>query len=438
MKKKILKKLLNNLPLKILSILIAIVIWYVVVSVNDPIVKERFDVPVQVTNEAYIAAGKKTYQIAEEYQTVTVTVTDNNSVVSRLKASDITVTADLTQIVTMDTNPVYVPIKAACSMVKQEKLSTVAATIPVEIEDVDSEKFPITIDAGNTKPAKDYEVGTMTSDPESITISGPTSLINKISSVVAKVDVTNMRNSGTVTADLMIIDKNQDEMPESQMEFLNFDSGSPQVDVDIELWRRVSGIKLSALYSGTPADGYQIKNIYTTPEEITVAGSEEALAKLADEGNTIEIPEDYTSVAGQRSDVETTVDLSDVLADVTDLKVSSSSSASVTVHVTVMPNESREFELDVDQIETSNLQSTYTVLYDQTQLAIRIKASDKNLAKLDTSQINASVDLNGMGVGDYEVPVKITLPDGYELVDSVKTTIHIKEKAVANKTTGTN
>ena len=51
MKKKILKKLLNNLPLKILSILIAIVIWYVVVSVNDPIVKERFDVPVQVTNE---------------------------------------------------------------------------------------------------------------------------------------------------------------------------------------------------------------------------------------------------------------------------------------------------------------------------------------------------------------------------------------------------
>ena len=50
-----------------------IVIWYVVVSVHDPIVKERFDVPVQVTNEAYIAAGKKTYQIEEEYQTVTVT-----------------------------------------------------------------------------------------------------------------------------------------------------------------------------------------------------------------------------------------------------------------------------------------------------------------------------------------------------------------------------
>ena len=169
-----------------------------------------------------------------------------------------------------------------------------------------------------------------------------------------------------------------------------------------------------------------------------MAGSEDALKQLADQGNTIEIPEDYTSVEGQRSDVETTVDLSEVLANETELKISSSSSASVTVHVTVMPNESREFQLDVDQIQTSNLQSSYTVLYDQTQIAIRIKASDKNLAKLDMSQVTAAVDLNGMGVGDYEVPVKITLPDGYELVDSVKTTIHIKEKAVANKTSGTN
>jgi hypothetical protein len=41
-------------------------------------------------------------------------------------------------------------------------------------------------------------------------------------------------------------------------------------------------------------------------------------------------------------------------------------------------------------------------------------------------------------VGAVEMTDVITLPDGYELVDSVKTTIHIKEKAVANKTTGTN
>lgn len=69
-------------------------------------------------------------------------------------------------------------------MVKQEKLSS-DSNDPCGNRGCGQRKFPITIDAGNTKPAKDYEVGTMTSDP-SVTISGPTSLINKISSVVAK------------------------------------------------------------------------------------------------------------------------------------------------------------------------------------------------------------------------------------------------------------
>ncbi|MDD7738695.1 MAG: CdaR family protein [Fusicatenibacter sp.] len=431
------QKLLNNLSLKIVSVLIAVVIWYVVVSANDPIKQKYIEVPVKVTNEAYIAAGKKTYQIDEEYQSVLVYITGNRSVVDGLKASDITVTADLTQIVTMDTNPVYVPLTVSCPGIKPENIRTETATIPIEIEDVDSAKFPITIDTGNTKPSKDYEIGRMQTDPENITVSGPASLIKKISSVVASVDVTDMSSSGTLKAELKIIDKNQDEMSESQMSFLSFDGGSAEVDVDITLWRRQAGIKLKAEYQGTPYRGYQVTNIYTTPEEITVAGSEEALAALAASGNTIVIPSDKVSVDGAREDFETTVDISDVLPDTENMKISTSSSSSVTVHVTVLPNGSREFALDVDQIETENLSPYLTVLYDQTQISVRIKASNTNLDNLDLSSIKASINLGGMSAGDYEVSVEVELPDNYELVDEVKTTIHLKEKAVPTKAADT-
>lgn len=431
------QKLLNNLSLKIVSVLIAVVIWYVVVSANDPIKQKYIEVPVKVTNEAYIAAGKKTYQIDEEYQSVLVYITGNRSVVDGLKASDITVTADLTQIVTMDTNPVYVPLTVSCPGIKPENIRTETATIPIEIEDVDSAKFPITIDTGNTKPSKDYEIGRMQTDPENITVSGPASLIKKISSVVASVDVTDMSSSGTLKAELKIIDKNQDEMSESQMSFLSFDGGSAEVDVDITLWRRQAGIKLKAEYQGAPYRGYQVTNIYTTPEEITVAGSEEALAALAASGNTIVIPSDKVSVDGAREDFETTVDISDVLPDTENMKISTSSSSSVTVHVTVLPNGSREFALDVDQIETENLSPYLTVLYDQTQISVRIKASNTNLDNLDLSSIKASINLGGMSAGDYEVSVEVELPDNYELVDEVKTTIHLKEKAVPTKAADT-
>lgn len=96
------EKILNNLPLKIISVIIAIVIWYVVTSVSDPIVTRTFpDIPVQITNESYIAEGKKTYQISEQYQSIAVSIRGNRSVVNGITEDDITVTADLTQIVTM-------------------------------------------------------------------------------------------------------------------------------------------------------------------------------------------------------------------------------------------------------------------------------------------------------------------------------------------------
>ena len=430
------EKILNNLPLKIVSVIIAIIIWYAVTDISDPIITRTFaDIPVQITNESYIAEGRKTYQVSEQYQTMAVSIRGNRSVVNKVQAEDITVTADLTQIVTMDTDPVYVPVTASCAGISSENIRTQTTTIPIEIEDVDSARFPISVDVGDTSPAKEYEIGSRTADPETITISGPESLISKISSVVAKVDVSGMSESGTVKGTLVVIDKNLDEMTETQMNFLNFETGSREIDVTIELWRKQTGVQLEAEYSGTPEQGYQVTEITTTPEEITVAGTEKALSELAN-GNVVTIPADLINIDGQSRDTDITVNIDELLTDEPELKITSSAET-VTVHVSILPNGSQEFQLDVDQIQTTNLASNLTVLYDQTQIPVRIKASDENLEKFDTSMLLATIDLSGLTAGDYTVPVQIQLPSNYELVNEkdeeneeneVRVTVHLREK----------
>lgn len=63
------EKILNNLPLKIASVIIAIIIWYAVTDISDPIITRTFaDIPVQITNESYIAEGRKTYQVSAQYR----------------------------------------------------------------------------------------------------------------------------------------------------------------------------------------------------------------------------------------------------------------------------------------------------------------------------------------------------------------------------------
>ena len=77
------KKLANNLSLKIISVLIACVIWILVSGTIDPVrTNVRYSgIKVEVKNDGYIYDAGKSYQIADEYQTVTVYVTGKKSVV---------------------------------------------------------------------------------------------------------------------------------------------------------------------------------------------------------------------------------------------------------------------------------------------------------------------------------------------------------------------
>ena len=54
------KSLMNKFTLKILSLLIAMLIWLLVVNVQDPITTEIFtDIPVTFVNESYIEKSGK-------------------------------------------------------------------------------------------------------------------------------------------------------------------------------------------------------------------------------------------------------------------------------------------------------------------------------------------------------------------------------------------
>ena len=158
--------------------------------------------------------------------------------------------------------------------------------LSLHLEDKDTQEFVVNVTTNNTKPDKDYEVGALTSNPEKIKITGPKSLINKIDKVNASIDVDGATEDVTQEKDVTIIDKNGEEFTDLDMSYLNVS----RVYVTARLWKVQSDVKISAEYTGTPADGYQVESISTTPNVISVAGSEDALSSLKEQNNTIWIP----------------------------------------------------------------------------------------------------------------------------------------------------
>lgn len=417
------KKLTNNLLLKILSLAIALAIWLLVANINDPVVVTSYDVPVTIQNSAYLESGGKTYQVLEQQQMVTVILRGNSSVVEN-RTGDIQAVADLTQIVDMDTTPVMVPVTATCDRVAAEDISVVPAAIGIEIEDMVSKDFTITVTAGDTTPSADYEVGTMEANPEKVTITGPESLIDKIDRVMAEVDTTPMNEDTTITSRLIIYDKNQDTLDETEMNYLKFDIGQPVVDIHVDLWRVRGDIQLAVNYSGSPAPGYQVGDVTITPSTISVAGTDEALAQLAVEGNTIEIPADAVVLDGQDSDVETRLTLSEYMPD--DLVVANNVETAI-VNVSIIPEGSQEFRVATRDITIENLDDKLRLVFDTDSVTVRVRETGGQINDLTADEISLSADMKDRGAGDYEIQLEADLPDGYELLAPVKTLVHVSE-----------
>lgn len=424
------KSLMNKSTLKILSLLIAILIWVVVKNVQDPmLVKVITRIPVTIVNESYLASRLEVPLLIEGQDTVNVKVKGRESVVKELAREDFTAVADMTQIISMETTPRMVPVKVSCEGLLDSDISVTPGNIQVDIEKQTSVEKIIAVNTGDTVPDKNYEVGVLKANPEKVTISGPESIVNKIDRVVAMVDVSDRKETRTeLDSELKIYDKNQDELSEKQLSYLDLkEIRNNKIKVTAEFWKAQNKISLKVESSGSPKHGYQVSEIKLVPDTISIAGTDEALQKLAEAGNTLEIPGSMIDVSGKSSDFEVNIDLTELLPENT--KLARDLNSSVIATVKILPYNSQDFELPATQIQTENIPEDMDLVFGQEKITVRLKGKDEDLKNLKPETVQMKIDLKDYKEGEYTVPVTVTLPGGYGLVDKIAVKVKLVAKA---------
>ena len=417
------QRLKNNWTLKLASVAIAFLIWLVVGNINDPIIQKVYsNVKVNITNGSYIESRGMTYRLDSNYQTVSVTLRGNSSKVTKSN-DDIVVEADLTQIVDMDSTPVMVPVTVKCKDISAENITVSPITIPIEIEERETKDFMIAVNYGDSVPGAGYEVGKIYANPEKISVSGPESIIDKIDRVVANVSVEGMTVNSSKKANLIIYDKNQEIMSDKEMQYLTFDIGDSKVDVYVELWSTVSGVTFTCDPKGTPANGYAVSKIVTTPSEISLAGTEEALETLKKNGNQIEIPSRLVDIGNARETVECKIDLAEILPSGT--KTVSNQAESIIVEVGILPLGSKQISLPTQNIQALNLTGELQTVFTDTALTVTVRGKEEDLKNVTAASIKASIDCSGLDEGTYNLPVTITLPNNITLLSEITANVQL-------------
>lgn len=423
------RKITDNIPLKIMSVAVAVVLWLIVVNIDNPIGTNYYTInDVELINKEYVESSDtigKMCMPEQNQDSIKIAITASKKIRDKIKVTDISAVADLQQAVSLDTNPVMVPITVTCSVpgVSSNDIKVTPQNLSVNLDEKETQEFVVNVSRGDTKPGKDYEVGSLTANPEKVRITGPKTLVNKIDKVNATIELDGNTQDFTQDVNLTIIDKNQEALSDSEMNSLRIENNA-KVVVTARLWKIRQGVGISASYVGTPADGYEVGSVKTVPDTISVAGSAEGLESLAENNNVITIPADSIDISGEAQDVEKKISLNNLLPD--NVKLTSDSSEDVWVTVNILPVGSKEFDIPTKNIEVKNKPDDLQVTFETAQIELRIKSDTKNMDDLDAQKdIKLSIDLDGKKEGNYEVPVKVVLPDGYETVEDVTTEVVI-------------
>ena len=136
-------------------------------------------------------------------------------------------------------------------------------------------------------------------------------------------------------------------------------------------------------------------------------------------------------ISGRDKDCEEKINISDYLPE--GLKLTSDSSEDVFVHVNILPEGSTVCEVPTKNIKVENVPDGMQVAFDAAQVELRVKKTKEDLGDLKEKNIKASIDLKDKKEGTYEVVVDIEIPEGYELVDEVKTQIEVSRISKAEE-----
>ena len=296
------KKLTNNFYLKLISILAAFVLWLVVINVDDPVITRTYTgIPVEVINDVAIKSQGKTYEVLDNSDTISVVVSAKRSVIEKMSRDYIKATADMKDITFMDT--VAIAVKSNKYADRIESISPLTKNLKVKIEDMQKIQIPIDIETvGDLE--RGYVVGDMTSSVNMVSVSGPISVVSKIKSASVAVDVEGMKSDISINGLVKLYDGNKDEV---KTDTINMSISEVHVNVEV---LETKEIPISALVSGTPADGYMATGVVIVePESILVAGDGRNFKELS----SIVIPGKDVSLDGANADTIVTLNINDYL-----------------------------------------------------------------------------------------------------------------------------
>ena len=399
MAKKILKALTNNLGYKLLAVFFALILWLVVYNIDDPTKTRTFTTNVTIENTSAVTDMNKCYEVLNGSNTVTFSVTAKRSILDKLEDTDFTATADMNRMILgKDGTNAIVPVEIVSRRQNSAlKYNGKNKYLEVSLENLMSHRFMIS-PAAKGQVAEGFALGEVTvTNPNVLSVSGPSSIVKKIASVVATIDVDGMSMNLSDNVIPVLYDANGKEVDTTRLKLSN-----DTVAISAKILS-VKELPLSFTTSGKPYGDYRVVEISSSPTSVKLKGASNILNPLM----SIDVPSDVLNVSGAKDDISTSIDITEYLPD--GIELVDSADANVTVTVRIEAYKAKTYEINSNSVTVKGLEEGYELTFEDVRIPVMINGLKKDLDRLNVSEIPAEIDVTGLKEGTHRVTLNLKL-----------------------------
>lgn len=381
----------NNLIWLMVSILLAMGVWYIAVTSADPITRRQFSsIAVQIVQDDATVLTNSPTRFA------TVTIQGSQTLVSSRRADDIIVRANLTG---LGAGIHTIPLEASVALSQTDEsqrliAQTQPSQITVELELRESFQKPVDIIIENPPPIG-FTNDAPVSDIFQAVVSGAQSVVSQVVTLQGVIDLSDNQNPVEIEARLFAVDANGE-----RVEGVTIDPPSAGVTVNITRRDDVKQVSVRPnILVGTQPEGYTLSTFSYDPQTIFIGGTAEQLETVTDTIFTVPI-----SLQDRTSDFSVDVP---VRLPTDDLFVIGGDN-SITVNISILPQIAvRQFnDITVGRLGLAN-GSTATIA--PQVVSVIINGPSATVEQLTASDVQVIVDLNGLNPGRYDLSPSIII-----------------------------
>ena len=428
------KKLLTrNLGLKLASLLLAFVLWFLVAQIYDPKDTVTFNnIQVRLINTELLDEEGKVYEVLDNSNLVRVTVTGPQSIVkSELRRSDIVAEADMSKLTDINT----IAITYYCENISNDSVEIKGNhdSVRLNVEDKTSKWIKL---ESNTigDVASGYMIGNVTLDQTNIEVTGPKSAISQVDHAGVDINVTDSTTSLSANVDIKLYDADDNELVLESVK-KNVDSAYMTVEV-----LATKEVPVEIEYMGVPEDGYMATGeVESSVPTVRIAGIASALVGIS----AITVPEDRMNITGQSGDLVDIINLKEYLPSNVRL-ADKGFDGKITATVYIEPIDTKDLTIPADNISITGVPDGMEAEVTSTaeEYNITVSGLTRDVSILRDSSVTGILNLtqwmedNGveeLTPGTYTIPVTFNLAEDITVAPDINIHVRLKNADTDNQ-----